>query len=80
LVSQFSIRGCGVIAAASPVCARKKLRHASPDDIANLQRGRIYDAPEIEALAVALKNSGRSIIRSLSPGASPVSAAPRVKQ
>jgi len=50
------------------------------DDIANLQRGRVYDAPEIEALSIALKNSGRSIILSLSPGATPVSAAPHVKQ
>ena len=43
------------------------------DDIANLQRGRIYDADEIEALSTALKNSGRSIVLSLSPGATPVS-------
>jgi alpha-galactosidase len=43
------------------------------DDIANLQRGKIYDADEIEALSAALKNSGRSIVLSLSPGATPVS-------
>ena len=43
------------------------------DDIANLQRGRIYDAEEIEALSTALKHSGRSIVLSLSPGATPVS-------
>ena len=43
------------------------------DDIANLQRGRIYDAEEIEALSTALKNSGRSIVLSLSPGATPAS-------
>ena len=43
------------------------------DDIANLQRGKIYDANEIEALSTALKNSGRSIVLSLSPGATPVS-------
>jgi alpha-galactosidase len=43
------------------------------DDIANLQRGRIYDAGEIEVLSTALKNSGRSIVLSLSPGATPVS-------
>jgi hypothetical protein len=42
------------------------------DDIANLQRGKIYDANEIEALSAALKNSGRSIVLSLSPGATPV--------
>ena len=50
------------------------------DDIANLQRGRFYDAAEIEALSTALKNSGRSIILSLSPGATPVNAGPHVKQ
>ncbi|MGH7990081.1 MAG: putative Ig domain-containing protein, partial [Limisphaerales bacterium] len=42
------------------------------DDIANLQRGRFYDASEIEALSDALKNSGRSIILSLSPGETPL--------
>jgi hypothetical protein len=50
------------------------------DDIANLQRGRFYDATEIEALSTSLKNSGRSIVLSLSPGATPVNAAPHVKQ
>lgn len=50
------------------------------DDIANLQRGKYYDASEIEALSTALKNSGRSIILSLSPGATPVNAAPHVEQ
>ena len=50
------------------------------DDIANLQRGRFYDAPEIETLSIALKNSGRSIILSLSPGATPVKAAAHVTQ
>ncbi|MDE3066972.1 MAG: alpha-galactosidase [Verrucomicrobiota bacterium] len=48
------------------------------DDIANLQRGRFYDASEIEALAEALKDSGRSVILSLSPGATPLNAAPHV--
>ena len=43
------------------------------DDIANMQRGRIYDAAEIEVLSTALKNSGRSIVLSLSPGATPLS-------
>ncbi len=43
------------------------------DDIANLQCGKIYDADEIEVLSTALKNSGRSIVLSLSPGAAPVS-------
>ncbi len=50
------------------------------DDIANLQRGKFYDASEIEALSTSLKNSGRSIVLSLSPGATPVNAAPHVKQ
>ncbi len=50
------------------------------DDIANLQRGKFYDASEIEALSIALKNSGRSIVLSLSPGATPVNAGPHVKQ
>ena len=42
------------------------------DDISNLQRGKAYDAEEIEALSTALKNSGRSIVLSLSPGATPL--------
>ena len=50
------------------------------DDIANLQRGKFYDAAEIEALSTSLKNSGRSIVLSLSPGATPVNAGPHVKQ
>ena len=50
------------------------------DDIANLQRGKIYDADEIEALSTALKNSGRSIVLSLSPGATPVSHGAHVAQ
>jgi len=50
------------------------------DDIANLQRGKFYDEAEIEALSNGLKNSGRSIILSLSPGATPVNAGPHVKQ
>ncbi|MGH7975149.1 MAG: putative Ig domain-containing protein [Limisphaerales bacterium] len=50
------------------------------DDIANLQRGRFYDASEIEVLSDALKNSGRSIILSLSPGATPLNAAPHVEK
>ena len=48
------------------------------DDIANLQRGKFYDASEIEALSTALRHSGRSIVLSLSPGATPVNAAPHV--
>ena len=50
------------------------------DDIANLQRGKFYDAAEIEALSTSLKHSGRSMILSLSPGATPVNAGPHVKQ
>jgi alpha-galactosidase len=49
------------------------------DDIANLQRGRFYDALEIEVLSTALQNSGRSMVLSLSPGATPVNAGPHVK-
>ena len=48
------------------------------DDIANLQRGKLYDAGEITALADALRGSGRSIILSLSPGATPVDAGPHL--
>jgi hypothetical protein len=50
------------------------------DDIANLQRGKMYGADEIEALSAALKNSGRSIVLSLSPGATPVSHGAHVAQ
>ncbi len=50
------------------------------DDIANLQRGKMYGADEIEALSTALKNSGRSIVLSLSPGATPVSHGAHVAQ
>jgi len=50
------------------------------DDIANLHRGRFYDAPEIEAISAGLANSGRSMVLSLSPGATPVNAGPHVKR
>jgi hypothetical protein len=50
------------------------------DDIANLQRGKFYDAAEIEALSTSLRNSGRSMVLSLSPGATPLNAGPHVKQ
>jgi alpha-galactosidase len=50
------------------------------DDIANLQRGKFYDASEIEVLSTALKNSGRSIVLSLSPGATPLNSAPHVEK
>jgi alpha-galactosidase len=49
------------------------------DDISNLQRGKFYDASEIETLSEALKGSGRSIVLSLSPGATPLNAAPHVQ-
>jgi alpha-galactosidase len=42
------------------------------DDIANMFRGRTYEATEIAALSVALRNCGRSIVLSLSPGPTPV--------
>lgn len=45
------------------------------DDIDNMLRGRIYATNEITALSIALKNSGRSIVLSLSPGPAPVSCA-----
>jgi len=50
------------------------------DDIANLQRGRIYDAAEIEALSTSLRKTGRPIILSISPGETPVNCAPHLKQ
>jgi alpha-galactosidase len=50
------------------------------DDIANFERGKIYGAPEIEALSTGLRNSGRSILLSLSPGAAPLNCAPHLKQ
>ncbi|MGD0251834.1 MAG: putative Ig domain-containing protein [Verrucomicrobiota bacterium] len=50
------------------------------DDIANLQRGKIYPAEEIEAVSTALRNSGRSIILSLSPGPAPVNHASHLAQ
>ena len=49
------------------------------DDIANLQRGEIYPAPEIEALSTSLRQSGRSIILSLSPGPAPLNCSPHLK-
>lgn len=45
------------------------------DDIANMQRGRIYETNEIEALSTALRGSGRSMVLSLSPGPAPLSCA-----
>ena len=45
------------------------------DDIDNMLRGRIYATNEITALSTALKNSGRSIVLSLSPGPAPISCA-----
>ncbi len=50
------------------------------DDIANMFRGRIYEADEIAALSTALKNSGRSIVLSLSPGPAPVARAAHLEQ
>jgi len=50
------------------------------DDIANMFRGKIYDADEIAALSAALKKSGRSIELSLSPGPAPVNAAAHLEQ
>jgi alpha-galactosidase len=50
------------------------------DDIANMQRGDYYAAREIEALSAGLRNSGRSIVLSLSPGAAPLNCGPHLKQ
>jgi hypothetical protein len=50
------------------------------DDICCLQRGRVYDAAEIEALSRALQASGRSIELSLSPGPAPVNCARHLRQ
>jgi alpha-galactosidase len=45
------------------------------DDIAYLKRGTFYPPEEIEAVSTALKNSGGSIVLSLSPGPAPVKRA-----
>jgi hypothetical protein len=50
------------------------------DDIANMERGKIYPEEEIEAVSAALRNSGRSIVLSLSPGPAPVNHAPHLAQ
>ena len=50
------------------------------DDIGDMFRGRYYSIDEIEALATGLKNSGRSIILSLSPGPTPVNSSEHLKQ
>ncbi len=50
------------------------------DDIANLERGAVYPADEIEALSGSLRASGRSIVLSLSPGPAPVNCGPHLKQ
>jgi hypothetical protein len=50
------------------------------DDIANMFRGENYGAGEIAALSGALRNSGRSIILSLSPGPAPVDRAGHLEQ
>jgi hypothetical protein len=50
------------------------------DDIACLEQGRFYGAPEIEALSRSLRASGRSIGLSLSPGPAPVNCSRHLKQ
>jgi hypothetical protein len=50
------------------------------DDIACLEQGRFYGAPEIEVLSRSLRGSGRSIVLSLSPGPAPVNCSPHLKQ
>jgi alpha-galactosidase len=50
------------------------------DDIDMMQRGRFYAASEIEALSRALRESGRSIVLSLSPGPAPVNCSRHLKE
>lgn len=50
------------------------------DDIANMLRGGIYGSNEIEALSLALRHSGRSIVLSLSPGPAPVTQAAHLEE
>jgi hypothetical protein len=50
------------------------------DDIADMFRGRYYNGDEIEALSTALRQTAHSIVLSLSPGPSPVSASEHLKQ
>jgi hypothetical protein len=50
------------------------------DDIACLEQGRFYGAPEIEALSQCLRACGRSIVLSLSPGPAPVNCSRHLKQ
>ncbi len=50
------------------------------DDIDMMGRGRVYGAAEIEALSRALRDSGRSIILSLSPGPAPLNCSRHLKE
>lgn len=50
------------------------------DDMANLERGAIYPADEIEGLSQTLRASGRSIVLSLSPGPAPVTCGPHLAE
>jgi hypothetical protein len=50
------------------------------DDIADMFRGKYYGDDEIAALSTALRQTDHSIILSLSPGPSPVSASEHLKQ
>lgn len=50
------------------------------DDIADMFRGRYYGGDEVEALSTALRQSGHSIVLSLSPGPSAVSCSEHLKQ
>jgi len=50
------------------------------DDMSFLQQGRYYATAEIEALHQACRNSGRSIILSLSPGPTPTNRARHVRR
>jgi hypothetical protein len=50
------------------------------DDIDMMGRGRVYGAAEIEALSRALRDSGRSIVLSLSPGPAPLNCSRHLKE
>jgi hypothetical protein len=50
------------------------------DDIANMFRGKTYSGDEIAALSASLKNSGHSIVLSLSPGPTSAGQSAHLKQ
>ncbi len=50
------------------------------DDIDMMGRGRVYAAAEIEALSRALRDCGRSVVLSLSPGPAPLNCSRHLKE